>query len=245
MTAVKLRHIRKTFHTADGAERDNPIHALNDVSLDVERGSTAIVAGENGSGKSLLMYIIAKLEDPSSGAVSVDGKVALVFQNADNQILGETPREDVAIGIPRKGTDKGTRAAIVDAALDATGLKGKADRPARFLSGGEKRRLAVAGAIAMNADVVIFDEPYANLDYPGVVSVNSLIVELKEQDKTIIILTHELEKCLKLADRLVILHKGTVVFDGTPDSGLKQNLTSWGIRHPLRKQDGIEDLLWQ
>jgi biotin transport system ATP-binding protein len=122
----------------------------------------------------------------------------------------------------------------VEAALDAVGLLAKADFPARQLSGGEKRRLACAGVLAQDAATVIFDEPYANLDYPGVRQVNALIDQLHAKGKTVIILTHELEKCLGLADRFMVLVNGRKVFHATPAEALdaKVSLASWGIHPP-------------
>ena len=129
-------------------------------------------------------------------------------------------------------------------ALFQTGLSAKADYPARFLSGGEKRRLAVACMLSMNFPVLILDEPYANLDFGGVKQVNSLVKKLNSEGKTIIILTHELEKCLGLADRFIVLFRGDKVFDGTPEDGLKQNLESWNIRNPLVSYSSVRDLVW-
>ena len=109
---------------------------------------------------------------------------------------------------------------------------------------GEKRRLAVAGILAMNRDIFIFDEPYANLDWPGVKQVNEILIQLKNEKKTIIVLTHELEKVLSLADTFIILDKGRIRFDGTVEDGLKENLEQWSIRNPLAGGMKKEDLVW-
>ena len=129
-------------------------------------------------------------------------------------------------------------------ALEKTGLTDKADFPARFLSGGEKRRLAVACMIAMDLNIIIMDEPYANLDFGGVRQVNELIKALKKQGRTVIILSHEIEKCLGLADQFVVLFRGEKVFDGTPSAGLNQNLEQWNIRNPLVAYKNVKDLIW-
>ena len=129
-------------------------------------------------------------------------------------------------------------------ALEKTGLTAKADFPARFLSGGEKRRLAVACMIAMDLNIIIMDEPYANLDFGGVRQVNELIKSLKKQGRTVIILSHEIEKCLGLADQFVVLFRGEKVFDGKPAAGLKQNLEQWNIRNPLVSYKNVKDLIW-
>ena len=113
-----------------------------------------------------------------------------------------------------------------------------------MLSGGEKRRLAIASVIALDRRTLILDEPYSNLDYPGVKSVNALIEKLKAEGFTILILTHELEKCLGLADRFLILSKGNLVFDGNPQQAIEEDLESWGIRRPTDGGD-IRSLVWR
>jgi biotin transport system ATP-binding protein len=192
------------------------------------------------------MSIIAGLEPLSSGTVRINGRVGLVFQDPDSQILGETPVEDIAFGAGNLGLSKKEIAETVRAALAETGLEDRADYPARSLSGGEKRSLAVAGVLAMDPRIIIFDEPYANMDYQGVVRVNRLIQKLHSQGRTIVILTHETEKCLALAERFIVLCRGRVVFDGSAKQALEEDLEAWGIHHPLREiPGGLKDLLWQ
>lgn len=248
---IVMQNITKRFPVYD----DNPgqgeqtrsgfFYALDDVSLSLESGSCAIIAGANGSGKSLLMSVIAGLEEPTSGTVKTADKVGLVFQEPDAQILGETPREDIAFGPRNMKLSKEECRARVETALAGTGLTERADFPARSLSGGEKRRLAAAGVLAMDAQIIIFDEPYANMDYPGVTQVNRLFQKLIADGKTLIILTHELEKCMALANRFIVLCKGKKVFDGTVAGALERDLETWGIRHPLKgAASKPEDLLW-
>ena len=183
--------------------------------------------------------------EPVETTMFVDGRAGLVFQEAETQILGETPAEDIAFGPKNLGWKKAEVQKAVHDALERTGLNNKSDFPARFLSGGEKRRLAVACMLAMNLPIIILDEPYANLDYNGVKQVNALIHKLKSDGKTVIILTHEIEKCLGLADRFIVLFKGNKVFDGKPDEGLKQNLEQWNIRNPLVAYKNAKDLIWE
>ncbi|MDR2972219.1 MAG: energy-coupling factor ABC transporter ATP-binding protein [Bacteroidales bacterium] len=235
-----LKNINKYFPLEEGQ-----FCALNDVSLAIEKGECTIIAGANGSGKSLLMSIIAGLEEPSSGTVDCKARVGLVFQEPDAQILGETPREDIAFGPQNMGLSKTEIAKRVQSALEQTGLADRAGFPARSLSGGEKRRLAAAGVLAMDAEIIIFDEPYANMDYPGVVQINRLLKKLIADGKTLIILTHELEKCLALANRFIVLCKGKKVFDGAASQALLCDLESWGIRHPLSSPaQKHEELVW-
>ncbi|MCR4901002.1 MAG: energy-coupling factor ABC transporter ATP-binding protein [Treponema sp.] len=237
--ALALLNISKSFLIPSGKKI-----ALDDVSLTINKGDCCIIAGENGSGKSVLMSIAAGLMNCDSGRVECSSRPGLVFQEAETQILGETPAEDVAFGPKNLGWKKDEIAAAVKQALEVTGLSEKSDFPARFLSGGEKRRLAVACMLAMKLPVIILDEPYANLDYSGVKQVNALVKKLKDEGKTVIILTHELEKCLALADHFVVLFRGKKVFDGSAEDGLKQNLEEWNIRNPLVSYKSVGELVW-
>lgn len=212
--------------------------------MEINSGDLVVIGGENGSGKSVLMSVIAGLEEADRGTLTCTSRVGLVFQEADTQILGETVEEDVAYGPKNLGMTKTAVQEAVAKALNTVGLQEKARYPARFLSGGEKRRLAVACMIAMDFPVIIFDEPYANLDFGGVKQVNALIQELKSQGKTIVILTHETEKCLGLANRFIVLFRGEKVFDGTPEEGLQTNLEQWNIRNPLVSYTTLKDLVW-
>jgi biotin transport system ATP-binding protein len=249
---IILTNITKRFPVYDDHLTQNEqiktgvFTALENITFTVEKGECTIICGANGSGKSLLMSIIAGLETPSSGVVKTSGTVGLVFQDPDAQILGETPREDIAFGPRNLKLSKTECEARVQNALEQTGLTQRADFPARSLSGGEKRRLAAAGVLAMDAQIIIFDEPYANMDYPGVVQINQLFQKLIADRKTIIILTHELEKCMALARRFIVLYKGKKVFDGKAADALSCDLEAWGVRNPLQKPANIlEDLLLQ
>lgn len=239
MPMITLKNICKTFYTGSGTKE-----ALKNISMEINSGDLVVIGGENGSGKSVLMSVIAGLEEADSGTLTCTSRVGLVFQEADTQILGETVEEDVAYGPKNLGMTKTAVQEVVAKALNTVGLQEKARYPARFLSGGEKRRLAVACMIAMDFPVIIFDEPYANLDFGGVKQVNALIQELKSQGKTIVILTHETEKCLGLADRFIVLFRGEKVFDGTPEEGLQTNLEQWNIRNPLVSYTTLKDLVW-
>lgn len=240
MKIIELENVSKIYSTSLGKKT-----AVNKVSFSVEEGSLTVIGGENGSGKSVLMNIISGLEKATEGKVKINSKVGLVFQEADSQILGETVEEDVSFGPKNQKKSKEEIKILVESALKEVGLFEKKDFPARFLSGGEKRRLAVACMLSMNLPVLIFDEPYANLDFTGVKQVNSLIRKLKEQGKTVIILTHELEKCLGLADKFLVLFRGDKVFEGSVEEGLKQNLEEWNIHNPIAQYNKISDLIWE
>ena len=235
--ALEVRGVNRTF--SDGTV------ALKDVSFSIHKGEFTVIAGSNGSGKSVLMSLIASLDEPTEGIITLhDCQAGLVFQDADSQILGETPEEDIAFGAKNCGLSKQQVAERVEFTLEKTGLAHKRDAYARLLSGGEKRRLAVAGILAMNRSLIIFDEPFANLDWPGVKQVCAIMRQLKEEGKTVLVLTHELEKVLALADRFLVLDKGHLVFDGTPEAGLAADLESWGIRNPMTSYKSIKEMIW-
>ena len=234
---ITIENISRTF--------PNGKKALDKISIQIQQGEFVVIAGPNGSGKSVLMSLIAGLDEPTTGRITVpQNSVGLVFQNADSQILGETPEEDIAFGLRNKGIRKQQIPEITKQVLLKTGLYEKRRFPAREMSGGEKRRLAVAGILALNRNIIIFDEPFANLDYPGIRQVCNIVLELKKEGKTVIILTHELEKILALADRFIILAQGEIKFNGSAQEGLKQNLEAFGIRHPLASYSKVTDLFW-
>lgn len=242
---LKVEGVSKIFF--DGTR------ALQNVSFSVSKGEFVLIAGSNGSGKTVLMNLIAGLDEPSEGSITLQGEAGLVFQDADCQILGETPFEDVAFGVRNLGIKKQDVGPKVCEALTQCGIIHKKDSQARTMSGGEKRRLAVAGIVAMNRDLIIFDEPFANLDYPGVQNVCKILKQLKDEKKTVLVLTHETEKVLGLCDRMIVLDKGQIRFDGNPVDGLKQNLEEWSIRNPLSNEikngiqpdeEKVRGLLW-
>lgn len=236
---ISVENVVKSFKTVNGS-----VSVLKDVSFNINKNDFVVIGGANGSGKSVLMTIISGLEKASVGNVFVKEKIGLVFQDADSQILGETLIEDVCVSLKNIGYPKNIQKNRALECLDKVLLKDKAYCEARFLSGGEKRRLAVASIFALDANIIIFDEPYANLDWPGVIQVNNLLKNLKSSGKTIIILTHELEKVLGFANRFLVLYKGKLVFDSTPQNGLCENLEKWGIKNPICNYENLESLKW-
>jgi len=233
-----IRGLRKIF--------PNNFEALSGIDLDIFESECLLIAGANGSGKTLLMRMLAGLLEPSEGEIFFGAKnlkdckkilrstVGLVFQDADSQILGETVEEDVRFGPENLKLPKEEIEIRLNEALSALDLNGKKDFAARRLSGGEKRRLAVAGVLAMGCQAIIMDEPFANLDWPGVKQVLNIISDLKKRKKTVIILTHELEKVLAFADRLVILADGKIRDQGDSEAVLNRLDPAWGVRDPRK-----------
>jgi biotin transport system ATP-binding protein len=244
-----IRNLSKVFPPSG-------FRALSGINLEIRAGECVLAAGSNGSGKTLLMRILAGLLEPTEGEVLFHGaalaknlgrlrrELGLIFQDAEAQIVGETVAEDLAFGPKNLGFSRREVENRVEAALAAFGLEEKRDFPPRRLSGGEKRRLAAAGVIAMGCHTVILDEPFANLDWPGVVQTLEVIGDLKKNGRTVILLTHELEKALALADRLVILHRGMIRDDGEPEAVLNRLDPGWGVRDPRRSYRRVEDCSW-
>ena len=243
-----VRGIKKTF--------PNGYEALQGIDLDIYEGECLLVAGANGSGKTVLTRILSGLLEPTEGTVFYRGKdirahgkllrqsVGLVFQDADAQILGETVEEDIRFGPENLKLSEEEISRRLEQTLDNLDMKEKRHFASRHLSGGEKRRLAVAGILAMGCETIIMDEPFANLDWPGVSQVLQIIFSLLHDNKTVIVLTHELEKVLALADRLVILSSGKIRAQGKPDVVLENLDPAWGVRDPRKTYRSAGDCTW-
>ena len=245
-----IRGLKKVFPGPGGED----FQALTGVDLDIIEGETLLIAGANGSGKTVMMRILAGLIEPSEGEILFRGstpvksnlirQVGLMFQDADAQILGETVEEDIRFGPENLKLPEEEIKARLEEVLSSLSLSEKRDYPTRRLSGGEKRRLVAAGVLAMGCETIIMDEPFANLDWPGVVQVLKIIGDLKQKGKTVIILTHELEKVLAFADRLVILAEGKIRDSGSPDAVLDRLESAWGVRDPRRAYSNAGDCTW-
>jgi len=246
-----VRGLKKKFPGSQGG-----LEALSGVDLDIYKGECLLIAGANGSGKTLLMRILAGLMEATEGEVFFNGKplgeckeqircsVGLVFQDSDTQILGETVEEDIRFGPENLKLSKEEIESRLEETLSLLELSEKRYFASRHLSGGEKRRLAVAGVLAMGCETIIMDEPFANLDWPGVVQVLKIISLLKQNGKTVIILTHELEKVLAFADRLAILWKGKIRDSGNAEAVLERLKTEWGVRDPRKVYRNAEGCTW-
>ena len=202
---------------------------LDNINLIIARGEAVVVLGKNGSGKTTLLRCLNGLILPKKGRVMINGldvakhpkkarkMVGLVFQDADAQIVGETVWDDAAFGPENLGFSRDEIQNRVDEALASVGLLDLAQKSPHRLSGGEKRRLAVAGVLAMGPEAVAMDEPFSNLDYPGCLQVKDQLWRLKRAGCTLVVATHQLAMVMDVADRLVVLDKGAVVLDGPPD----------------------------
>lgn len=219
---IELSGVRVVY---PGAERP----ALDGVTLAVAPGESVAVLGPNGSGKSTLVRLMNALLLPSAGTVLVDGmdttdeasvwsirsRVGFVQQNPDNQIVGTVAEEDVAFGPENLGVPQAELRRRVDDALASVGLTGFERREPHLLSEGQKQRLAIAGALALEPAYLVLDEPTAMLDGHGRADVLDAIAMLRDRGVGIVHVTHHLEDVLA-ADRAIVLDGGTLVFEGAP-----------------------------
>ncbi|MBN1500243.1 MAG: ABC transporter ATP-binding protein [Spirochaetes bacterium] len=244
---ISIENLEKKF--------SNGNKILKNINLDIYESEFLIIAGENGSGKTVLMKHLNGLFKPTSGRIffkdlEITGnekffrqKIGLVFQYSDAQIVGQTVIDDIKFGPENLGLPDDEIEKRVKSALLHTGLKNLASNTALTLSGGEKKRLGIAGVLAMDPDVIIFDEPFAGLDLHGVKTVLSTIINLNKKGHTIILITHDLEKCMAHADRIVIMKKGEITKTGTPDSIL-DHLESNNIKKPFGTKRKAETMTW-
>ena len=228
---------------------------IENINLNIRAGSFVAIAGLNGSGKTTLLRHLNGLLLPSEGTVRLDGLnvadnllqarqfVGMMFQDADSQIVGETVYEDVAFGPENLRLDRSQVQSRVDIALRAVGLTELAHRRPHLLSGGEKRRLAIAGILAMKPRVIVFDEPFSSLDYPGVKQVLHHILALHKSGHTILVTTHDLEKIIAHVDRLIIMQGGKIAKDGIPAEVMSE-VEAFGVRKPCRFRLGLEVESW-
>lgn len=214
--------------------------ALNDVSLTINDGEFIGLIGHTGSGKSTLVQHLNGLIMPSSGRVLVDGldladkntdrrairrRVGLVFQYPENQLFEETVAKDIAFGPKNLGLDEAeidrrVRTAMRRVALDYDKL---AERSVFELSGGQMRRVAIAGVLAMEPQTLVLDEPCAGLDPRGREEILGLISDLhRESGTTIVMVSHSMDDVAALAERVIVMNHGSVVMDGTPREVLRE-----------------------
>ena len=228
---------------------------LDQINLRIEVGAFVVLAGPNGSGKTTLIRHLNGLLRPTAGCVKVAGisvqkdlmrarrLVGMMFQDADSQIVGETVYADVAFGPENLRLDPDQIRKRVALALQVVGLTEFADQRPHLLSGGEKRRLSIAGILAMEPKVIVCDEPFTSLDYPGVKQILKQILALQQAGHTIVVITHDLEKVLAHCDRLIIMQKGKIVRDGLP-AEILADIETFGVRAPCVSQLGMEVRSW-
>lgn len=262
--SIKLTHIYHTYSKGTPFER----LALNDVSLEIDKGEIVAIIGHTGSGKSTLVQHLNGLLKPDKGSATIDEidittkeakaknarqQVGMVFQYPEHQLFAETVFEDIAFGPRNKGfkeeeVNKAVREAMAFVGLDYETF---AQRSPFQLSGGQMRRVAIAGVVAMNPDYLVLDEPSAGLDPRSRNAVFKEIMSLHQsRGIAIVLVTHSMEEAVKYADRLLVINAGKVLFDGKPAEIFKEHgaeLVQVGVDVPqvyklaaLLRQKGLQ-----
>jgi len=203
--------------------------ALDGVSVDIYEGEKIAVIGSNGSGKSTFFLNINGVFTPGQGKIIYRGTVVnkknlkglrknigIVFQDADNQIIASTVRAEVAFGPMNLKLPKEEVLKRVEEALEYMNISDFKDRPPHYLSGGEKKRVTIAGIIAMKPPIIIFDEPTASLDPINALMLEEVLDKLAFEGKTMLISTHDVDFAYRWAKRVLVFSQGKIIADGAP-----------------------------
>ncbi|MBS5183181.1 MAG: energy-coupling factor transporter ATPase [Anaerotruncus sp.] len=245
MSLIEFQNVSFSYGTDEGEERVDVIENLN---LNIEKGSFTAVLGHNGSGKSTLAKLTNGILFPQQGKVLVDGsetkpddsifdirkKVGMVFQNPDNQIVASIVEEDVAFGVENLGVPPQECRRRVDDAMKTVGIYEQRLKAPHKLSGGQKQRVAVTGIIAMKPECIVLDEPTAMLDPSGRAEVLETIKKLNKEDGiTVVLITHYMDEAVQ-ADRVVVMDGGQIVMDDTPQNVFAKvdEVKSYGLDVP-------------
>jgi len=230
-------------HRHGGGDGSDAVPAVDGVSLEIPDGEFLVLCGANGSGKTTLVRHLNALVTADEGRVLVDGEdaaenpvlarttVGMVFQDPRDQFVAATVAADVAFGPENLGLSRKEIDRRVADALGAVGLEGRGGDRIETLSGGERERLAVAGALAMEPDYLVLDEPFTGLDAPARESVLAHLRALNADGTGLVVVTHDLRELLDPADRVVCLADGRVVVDAPPESAAEE-FTDRGVRVP-------------
>lgn len=207
--------------------------SLKCISFSLEQGSKTALVGPNGAGKTTLLLMCNGTLRPSSGDVDIGGRsiqydsrslrdlrrrVGMVFQNSDSQLFAPTVYQDVAFGPLNLGFSEEEIKRVVSESLFAVGLSGYERRPPHHLSGGEKKRVAIAGVLAMQPEILIFDEPTSSLDPAGAAEIMDLLEEINHRGVTILLSTHDVELAYSWADDVILIEGGEILHHGHPRS---------------------------
>jgi len=233
MADVELRDVSVTLG-------DPPRRVIDSCSLHCATGTLTLMVGANGSGKSVLLRTILSLISPASGAVSLNGTdisrrprmlhevTGVCFQNADLQIFGDTVREDLQLALNSDTQhEEGGRLATL---IEEFGLSGHEDDTPWTLSGGQRRRLALAGALAGPPQVLILDEPFLELDYPSVKGLVERLKAFRDSGGTVILASHETRDIWEAVDQAVVMYEGQAVYIGNRDGARPFITPEYGLR---------------
>lgn len=220
------------FRDVGFAYPDGPL-SLRDLNFSISAGSKVALVGPNGAGKTTLLLMCNGILRPERGEVRVHGKslsydraalrevrknVGFVFQNSENQLFAPTVYQDVAFGPVNLDFPPGDVREAVRQALFSVGLSDFEKRPPHHLSGGEKKRVAIAGVLAMNPDILVFDEPTSSLDPATAAEIMDLLDELNSEGRTVFVSTHDVQLAYSWADQVILIADGTILHQGHPSS---------------------------
>ncbi|MBZ9571022.1 ATP-binding cassette domain-containing protein [Methanobrevibacter sp. TMH8] len=223
MNIIEAKNI--TYLYPDGTK------ALDNINFNVEKGQIVSLLGKNGAGKSTLFLHFNGIFEPESGQILVDGeelkydkksllkvrqKVGIVFQNPDDQLFAPTVEEDVAFGPLNIGLSQEETKKRVTDALARVGMEGFEKKPPHHLSGGQKKRVAIAGILAMGPEIMVLDEPTSGLDPKGASKILKLLYELNNEGMTIIISTHDVDLVPLYSNKVNIIRDGKIIKVGSP-----------------------------
>ncbi len=218
---LETKNLSYTYH--DGTQ------ALKNVNIKIKKGEKIAIMGPNGAGKSTLFSHFNGLNEPTSGHVEIDGekiiferdelikvrqKVGIVFQDPNDQLFAPTVKEDVAFGPMNLGLDYDEVEKRIRESLEMVGMSGFEEKTPHHLSGGQQKRVAIAGIIAMRPDIMILDEPTAGLDPEGVDKVLDILNNLNNEGISIVISSHDIEMVNQFADKIFVLHDGEIIAEG-------------------------------
>ncbi|KGX90360.1 cobalt ABC transporter ATP-binding protein [Pontibacillus halophilus JSM 076056 = DSM 19796] len=232
---LKLDHVSFRY-------REEQPNVLKNVNIEIYPNEWVAIIGHNGSGKSTIAKLMNGLLYPTEGNVVVDGlsisdetvweirkRVGMVFQNPDNQFVGTTVKDDVAFGLENQGVPRDEMVKRIHESLSAVDMLEYEEHEPHRLSGGQKQRVAIASVLAVQPDVILLDEATAMLDPKGRRSIMHTVQEVREQrEASIVTITHDLNE-VAMADRVIVMNKGQVWFEGTP-------------RDVFQKQDGLREI---
>ena len=222
--AVKVNNLYYTY--ADGTE------ALKGIDLEIKKGEKVAIMGSNGSGKSTFFLNLNGVLKPQKGTIAINGnpidysrkgllevrkQVGIVFQDPDNQLFSASVVQEISFGVLNLGFSKEEAKEKVDQIIEDLHITEFKDKPTHFLSGGQKKRVAIADVLVMQPSVVILDEPASALDPKHARMIDDIVDELSENGITVLLSTHDVERALIWADRIVLFDEGEILKEGRPE----------------------------
>lgn len=225
MTAFYFELNQLSYAYADGTK------ALSDITLDIPKGKKIAILGHNGAGKSTLFQHLNGILKPTAGTIVFEGydleysrkalkalrqKVGIVFQNADHQLFSGTVKQDIAFGPLNLGWSTEKTEEKIAWAVAQTEVEDLLDKPIHFLSVGQKKRVAMAGVLAMEPSVLLLDEPTAGLDNYYATQVLQNLAKLDDGERTILLATHDIPLAYEWADLIIVMEAGKIIYNGDP-----------------------------